>query len=215
MKSKTILIAAVIVAAGLIIAALIVVFGLPDAWLATADKPVIYLYPTEPTEVSVILGYDGTLDYTYPAYNGGWQVTAHPDGTLFDADGREYSYLFWEGHGPAEYDFTRGFCVRGGDTVAFLQSTLAQIGLTPREYNEFIVYWLPKMQNNPYNIIAFQGASYTDRAPLYITPAPDSMLRVFMAFYASDKPVNIAPQEFEPFERVGFTVVEWGGSEVK
>ena len=38
------------------------------------------------------------------------------------------------------------------------------MGLTPREYNEFIVYWLSKMQHNAYNLIAFQGSEYTDHA---------------------------------------------------
>lgn len=56
-------------------------------------KPVIYLYPEEPTEVTVTLDYSGELTYTYPAYGDGWTVTAYPDGTLIDADGKEYSYL--------------------------------------------------------------------------------------------------------------------------
>lgn len=49
-------------------------------------------------------------------------------------------------------------------------------------------------------------------AELEITPTPDSVLRVFMAAKPLDAPVDIEPQEFAPFERVGFTVVEWGGS---
>jgi hypothetical protein len=36
-----------------------------------------------------------------------------------------------------------------------------------------------------------------------------------MAFYGSDSYVEMVPQEFEEFHRVGFTVVEWGGAEVK
>lgn len=180
----------------------------------TAAKPVIYLYPEECTAVSVQLDYDGELTVTYPAYADGWQVTADPDGTLHDAAGREYAYLFWEGVSDTDYDFSEGFCVPGEDTAAFLQETLAGIGLTPREYNEFIVYWLPKMQGNPYNLIAFQSDRYTDTARLTIDPAPDSMLRVFMAWKPLDKPQEIAPQIFPAFAREGFTVVEWGGTQV-
>ncbi len=51
------------------------------------EKPVIYLYPTEETEVSVKLNLDGDLTCTYPAYNNGWSVTATPDGTLTDTNG--------------------------------------------------------------------------------------------------------------------------------
>ena len=179
-----------------------------------AAKPVIYLYSEEKTEVSVKLDYDGELTATWPAYEDGWNVTACPDGTLSDAQGNEYSYLFWEGVSDTAYDFTEGFCVAGEDTAAFLRQTLAQLGLTPREYNEFIVYWLPKMQENPYNLIAFQGEAYTDTAKLAIEPQPDSLLRVFMAWKPLKRPVTICPQELPPFERIGFTVVEWGGAQV-
>ncbi|MCL2672479.1 MAG: hypothetical protein FWF10_10680 [Clostridiales bacterium] len=178
-------------------------------------KPVIYLYPETPTEINVQLQYNGTLDCTYPAYDNGWIVTAHPDGTLIDLhDGKEYSYLFWEGHGEANYDFTRGFVVKGKDTAAFLREKLAHMGLLPHEYNEFIVYWLPKMQNNAYNLITFQGEAYTSTAELIITPAPDSILRVFMAYKPLDAPIAIEEQPLTPFTRSGFTVIEWGGCEI-
>ena len=175
------------------------------------EKPVIYLYPEQKTAVSVSLDYAGTLTATYPAYENGWHVTAEPDGTLYDEAGNEYSYLFWEGESKPDYDFSKGFCVAGADTADFLHETLAEIGLTPKEYNEFIVYWLPKMQENPYNLISFQSERYTDIAKLDIDPTPDSVLRVFMAW----KPLSIEPQTFTPFARDGFTVVEWGGCEVK
>lgn len=181
---------------------------------ARAAKPVLYLYPEEQTAVSVTLDFDGELTATWPAYEGGWHVTAAPDGTLHDAAGQEYSYLFWEGVTDTEYDFSEGFCVAGADTADFLRETLAAIGLTPREYNEFIVYWLPRMQDNAYNLIAFQRDRYTDSARLTVEPAPDSVLRVFMAWKPLDAPQTIAPQTFAPFERQGFTLVEWGGAEV-
>ena len=178
-------------------------------------KPVIYLYPESQTDVTVTLDYAGTLTTTYPAYNGGWEVTAFPDGTLINhAGGKEYSYLFWEGDRDAGYDLSEGWCVPGNETAEFLQETLAEIGLTPREYNEFIVYWLPLMEDNPYNLITFQGDAYTDGAKLSITPKPDSLLRVFMAWMPLDEPVEIEPPETQPFEREGFTVVEWGGAEL-
>jgi len=60
----------------------------------------------------------------------------------------------------------------GQDTAAFLQEKLNYLGLTPKEYNEFIVYWLPQMKDIPYNLITFQSAAYTDNAVLTITPEP-------------------------------------------
>ena len=177
-------------------------------------KPVIYLYPEEETAVTVALDYGGTLTCTYPAAQDGvWSVTASPDGTLRDEEGQEYSYLFWEGTCAASYDFSEGFCVPGADTAAFLEEVLSSLGLSRREANEFIVYWLPQMEQNPYNLISFQQEAYTDHAQLEISPRPDSVLRVFMAWKALDEPVELPAQTLPAFSRTGFTVVKWGGAE--
>jgi hypothetical protein len=186
---------------------------------AQPAKPVIYLYPTSTEKVKVQLDYKGIITADYPPYNfeqKGWTVTATPDGKIIGEDGKEYSYLFWEGQSltPVNYDLSTGFIVRGEDTREFLQTTLAKMGLTPKEYNEFIVYWYPKMKDNKYNLIHFAESEYTDTALLTITPKPDSMLRVFMVFKPLDNTINIKPQEIESFVRNGFTVVEWGGDEI-
>ncbi len=181
--------------------------------LPAPEKPVIYLYPEATTEVSVKLTVNGKLTCTYPAYRDGWRVTASPDGTLTDADGMTYNYLYWEGISYTDWDWSRGFCVRGEDTAAFLEDALARLGLSRREANEFIVYWLPRMEPNPYNIIAFQTDVYTDAAKLDIVPAPDTLIRVFMTFRASDTYVDMEPQVLTAPLRTGFVAVEWGGSE--
>ena len=178
-------------------------------------KPVIYLYPETETEVAVELSLNGELTCTYPKYNNGWHVTATPDGTLTDEKGKEYNYLYWEGETNEEFDFSEGFCVKGEDTAEFLETALESLGLNRREANEFIVYWLPLMETNPYNIIAFQTDAYTNAAKLEITPTPDTVIRVFMAYTPSDAFVEIPPQNLTAPTRNGFTVVEWGGTQVK
>lgn len=178
-------------------------------------KPVIYLYPEEATDVSVKLDLNGGFTCIYPDYNNGWFVRAYPDGTLVDEKGKEYNYLYWEGETYTEYDFSKGFCVKGEDTAEFLEVSLEKLGLNRREANEFIVYWLPLMQENEYNIISFQTDAYTESAKLDITPKPDSLIRVFMAYKASDTYVELEEQELVCPERDGFVAVEWGGTEVK
>lgn len=180
-----------------------------------AYKPVIYLYPEEETKVSVNLNLNGRLTCTYPSYKEGWTVTAVPDGTLTDANGQTYNYLYWEGETYAQYDLSKGFCVKGEDTAAFLEGALEQLGLTRREANEFIVYWLPLMEQNLYNIISFQTDIYTDNAKLMVDPAPDTLIRVFMAWQSADEYVELEKQDLTAPERTGFTVVEWGGTEIK
>ncbi len=184
------------------------------------DKPVIYLYPTKTENVKVELNYDGKLTSTYPDYNrsiNGWEVTANPDGSLINhQDGLSYSYLFWEGLPNTAFpNYDSGFVVKGSDTKTFLQTTLKNLGLTTKEYNEMIVYWLPKLENNKYNLIHFAGTEYTDTAKLTIIPTPDSILRVFMVVKPLDSFQSIPGQKLKPFVRKGFTVVEWGGTELK
>ena len=179
-------------------------------------KPVIYLYPEKETTCNVKVELQGALTCTYPAHGAdGWRdFVAAPDGTLTFPDGRKFYCLYWEGTTPTRWDFSNGYCVRGRETGAFLADILAKMGLSFREANEFIIYWLPRMQENPYNVIAFHGESYERSAKLEIEPQPDSILRVFMAWKASDRPVDIPAPDIKTFERNGFTVVEWGGTEV-
>ena len=181
------------------------------------DKPVIYLYPEEETDVHVELELtEAELSTTYPRYNNGWDVTAYPDGSLLNkADVTHHKYLFWDAvNCRTRFDFSKGFCVAGSDTESFLKEKLTYMGLTEEEMNEFIVYWLPRMEHNAYNLIAFQGDAYTNSAKLNISPAPDSLLRVFITYIPLEEAVDIQPQQLETFERKGFTVVEWGGSEI-
>ena len=96
----------------------------------------------------------------------------------------------------------------------FLTDALEQLGLNASERAEFLDYWVPLMRGNDWNLIAFQSSNYEEAAPLTITPAPDSLLRVFMAWKALEEPVEIAPQTLGPFVREGFAAVEWGGTQV-
>lgn len=184
--------------------------------LPAPEKPVIYLYPEEEMTVEVKLDFSGSLTSTYPAYKDCWKVIAQPDGTLTDPEtGKEYYCLFWEGIADTDYTITSGFVVAGKDTEAFLEEALAQLGLTSREANEFIIYWLPRMEHNAWNLISFDTSVYQENAKLTVSPAPDSLLRVFMTWQALDAPIQIAAQILPTFERTGFTVVEWGGAEIK
>ena len=198
--------------------ALLLIAALTGCWPLEeqyTEKPVIYLYPEAETDVTVRLDYAGDLTCTYPAYDGAWRVAAAPDGTLTDERGQIYRYLYWEGVDDVQYDFSEGFCVPGEETAAFLEDALAQLGLTRAEANEFIIYWLPQMEQNAYNLISFQQYTSTDAAKLTITPQPDTLLRVFMAWKPLTKAVEIAPQTLTAPERTGFTAVEWGGAKVQ
>lgn len=133
------------------------------------------LYPTYAEKVSVHLSLAAGFSKTDPAYNSnaGWNVLARPSGVLTNlSDGRAYPYLFWEGN-PAHfnYDMSQCFVVPGAQTKAFLQKQLAAMGLNQDETSVFIAFWLPKMQDNPYNLIHFAGKAYTKVARLSVSAA--------------------------------------------
>ena len=162
------------------------------------------------------------LTASYPAYpEQGWRVRVRPDATLTDLDtGRTLYCLFWEGRREEIRRPDSGFIVAGADTAAFLEEKLALLGLNARETEEFILYWLPAMQRNPWNYIRFAGEEEIGRAmPLAIFPAPDRVLRVWMEYTAlAERPEGIPEQVLEPVSREelsasGFYAVEWGGSE--
>ena len=71
------------------------------------------------------------------------------------------------------------------------------------------------MEDNPYNIITFQDRAYTNDAKLTVVPKEDTMIRVFMTWYPSVKPIDIREQKLFSMKRQGFTVVEWGGAKIK
>ncbi len=76
------------------------------------------------------------------------------------------------------------------------------------------MYWVPQMQDNPYNLISFSQKQYEETAKLTITPTPDSLCRVFMLYLPLESPEgyqSLPKQQFETFQRTGFTVLEWGG----
>lgn len=105
---------------------------------APAEKPMIYLYPEEETAVKVELQFDGEITCTYPDFEEGWIVTAAPDGTLTDENGREYRYLFWEGVPDEAFEITEGFVVPGNETLPFLENSLRTLGLSDREADDLL-----------------------------------------------------------------------------
>lgn len=178
-------------------------------------KPVIYLYPTQPTQVSVSLDFTrGPVVVEYPKReNGSWTVNAQPDGKLLKGD-REYPYLFWEAKPttPYQFDQTEGFCLAREEFVPFFEEKLKFLGLNDKEITDFITYWYPLMKGNQYTYINFLGKEYLDSAQLTVSPSPEASIRVFVVFKAMSQKIALKPQELTGTKRNGFVLVEWGGS---
>ena len=195
------------------------------------EKPVVYLYPEEEQGLTMTIDVKGTLDMVYPAperqvqteegTRASWTISAAPDGTLTDASGRSYPYVFWEG--PVRQDTPeRGFIVAREDAVPFLEEKLGQLGLSDKEAADFITYWAPRIRANEYTFVSFDASSYAQQVTYSFADeagnqvVPDTFIRVFMTIREADANTVVQPQTFAPSPtRTGFTVVEWGGTEEK
>ena len=179
-------------------------------------KPVIYVYPTENTDVTIKVSNPEDLTTTYPKYKDGWKVKALTDGTLIDSNNKKYYALYWESKNnkknPIKED---GFVVKGKDSAKFLEEKLGILGLNYKEANEFIMYWLPKLESNKYNYIRFQTMDEINSdMELDISPKPDTLIRIRMEYTGLDKKIKVKEQKLTKVERYGYTVVEWGGTNI-
>ena len=182
-------------------------------------KPVIYLYPTAKTDISISIDFKGKMLTTFPKYEQNWNVIGNPDGRIFDKKtNRFYSSLFWDGtqNFPKEhYHYQFGFVVSKNDLTSFLIEKLEHIGLNTTETNEYVQFWLPILEKNETNFIHFfVNSEYDVISKNTIFPKPDTEIRLFMEFYELKKPLKISEQKLQKTERKGFTIVEWGGSDV-
>lgn len=175
-------------------------------------KPVLYLYPTTTTTVKVRFAHPEYLTTTYPKYDKEWVVTAKPNGDLLDNNNKYYYALYWDEVRYHEVSFNEGFYVTKENAINFLEEKMSLIGLNDKEKNEFIMYWLPILENNKQSLVYFELTEERElNNKLIIEPTPNSLLRVNIHIKKVDKKVNIKEQKLESFKRVGFTAIEWGG----
>jgi hypothetical protein len=200
------------------------VFSRESIYFPAMDKPVIYCYSEEPLTATIDLSIHGDVTFSYPAYNEGWTVDVNESGQLSTEDGKTYPYLFWEGisenldfkvNQNGSYD---GFYLKTDSVVNFLETQLASMGLNRAEQTDFITYWAPRIIENDFAFIQFMvDDDYAKNvANINVTPQPDHMKRVYILYapLAELPKFTIKPQRFESLIRSGFTVIEWGGSEL-
>ncbi len=207
----------------LIVLFLIIFAPIVVSW--TFTKPIIYIYPEEEMNLQVTLKYPERITCSYPNYfsNDGWNVKAFPNGDLVDLNsGRRLYSLYWEGEfKDLDRSMDEGFCVKGEDSAKFLEEKLDMLGLNYKEAEEFIVYWLPKLESNKYNFIRFVTTEEFNRyMPLILkdsneeTITVDTLIRVLMVYKPLNHQIDVEEQVINSPVRQGFTVVEWGGTKI-
>ncbi len=170
------------------------------------DKPNLYLYPTERTDVSVRLPAWRQITESDPRYPvDGWRVTAWPDGEL-DTRVGERDFLFYE----MNYDVGRlqqeqGWCVRGPLAQLSIESEMKDIGFLPTEIRDFATAWDGEFPETEWMTIYPQ---FTHLATVKIDPEPDSFLRAW--YYVAPGCRAVEPVQPPDVVRTGFHAAEWG-----
>jgi len=192
--------------------------------MMTVDKPVIYLYSDSELKTEIQFTCKGALTFTYPEYNDKWEITVNQNKITEIKSGKTYPYLFWEAEtNELEFEIENqtmnGFLIKTDSVVVFLENSLATLGLNSTEQTDFITFWAPRIISKPYALVQFFiDDLYQEKiSEMTITPTPDAIRRVFMMFTPLESEeinLTVLPQKLNSFERKGFTVVEWGGSEI-
>jgi hypothetical protein len=186
-------------------------------------KPVLYLYPSTPTNVSVSFAKPMALTHTVPTYQSDWYVRAEPDGRLTDllpehtdcttfdpatfgseyakeaCETNAYPYLFWAGNriGMAYPSNPRvGWVIEQSEVPMFLESRLDEIGFTQKEKEDFLSYWVPTLLEKEapfYRIRFLQTSDMNAFVPMIIDPQPDRYYRYFLDWQALTGVPSVPP----------------------
>jgi hypothetical protein len=173
-------------------------------------KPNIYLYPETETDLSVKLDLvkGGEIVVSIPDYGDGWNVRVAPDGIIDD----KYEFLFYESFTPDLYQYSAGWTVDAREFEKFFTENLKEYGFQGREINDFIDWWIPRFDKTGCFYVHPQLDDIISKTiQLNISQTPDSVQRLFYVIRkAPGCDAEIQDVAIKPFERKGFTVMEWG-----
>jgi len=164
---------------------------------------------------------DGTLTDLQPQFTDCSKIDSLKFGSEYSSNSCEtnnYPYIYWSGKSETSLypKVDGGWIVEKNNLQKFMDQKLKEIGLTEKESEDMTSYWIPKMneKNTPYYRIGFLTTNQMNKfIPMNVNPIPDSILRVFLDYKGLEtRPIVVLkPQQFEKFNRHGFTLVEWGG----
>lgn len=176
-------------------------------------KPNIYIYGADGQTVRVIMQTPGLIVKSIPEYDriSGWQVQAQNDGLLTDAAGDSYDFLFYESMTERTlFDREDGFYISAQNRTAQWEEILSAYGFSGQEISDFIEFWDAKLEKEDYIMYPQYTETVDEAMPVEIIPAPEHLIRMWFGFELYDGQ-QYQEAEILPFDRTGYTVVEWGG----
>jgi hypothetical protein len=173
-------------------------------------KPNIYIYPLITCSLSVQIEFPlgGAIIKSIPHYENGWNIIVTPSGRI----NNEYDYLFYESINPDKYQYSEGWIISRDSLSIFFENNLLEAGFNIHEKNDFLEYWIPRLNEYPYYIIYPELSEYIDRViQLKFSIKPDKILRLFYVIKGTEKAnLKLNTPVLPGFERSGFVVAEWG-----
>ncbi|HJN76591.1 MAG TPA: hypothetical protein QGF58_21860 [Myxococcota bacterium] len=175
----------------------------------SADKPNLYLYPDEPTKMSVRLRLDPKQNViaSEPAYEDGWAGVAWPDGT-WTQGGERFDFLFYEvGLTPSQHASLRtkrGMCAQD---LSQITDIVREYGFDEREVSDFHEAWVEDLPDA--DLYAVYPQRHVARlAGLQLDP-PLRVERLWLVIEPAES-CDLAPMDIHPVDRSGAHAVEWG-----
>lgn len=171
------------------------------------DKPNVYLYPEQPSDIEVRIPAWKLITESDPRYPvDGWRVRAWPDGALDTVVGHR-DFLFYELRmDPKKFQHEEGWCVDGALAQATIEDAMADLGFLPNEIADFSEAWDADFPEAERMTVLPQ----LERLPaLQIDPPPAALLRAW--FVVTDGCTAIrAPELPAAITRDGYHASEWG-----
>lgn len=190
-----------------------------DPWcgFTPESKPAIYLYPKRPTIVKIKLHPPvGWITTSRPQYQkNGWRVLAMPSGNLYQGF-KSYSHLFYEAMLPTPKMPDKYVVLDGNDLLNELEDLGQKLSLNEKESKEMAQYWAEKLPKAAYYQVGLMSKVQIDQIePLDVSPSPDIIYRIRLVFRELEQKIDSSYEPRINFDRKGFSLVEWGGFEIK
>lgn len=164
---------------------------------------------------------DGTLVDLQPQFTNCSTINSTKFGSEYAGSAcknNSYPYLYWEGASTNRTypSVTSGWIVERKNLAKFISDTFDDVGFSSKEKADFTSFWIPEMLSHKslyFRISFLQNAEMNEIAPMKVSPVPDKYYRYFLDYLPLDtKPAGgIVPEKLTKIDRIGFTLVEWGG----
>jgi len=182
----------------------------PDEEEKMVYKPNIYIYPNEVIDLTLKITFPmgGKIVTSIPEYGSGWSFVVDTSGLIDNT----YSYLFYESIQPDVWQRNYGWCIKTDTLEIFIRQNMSEYGFNDKEINDFIEYWIPRLNDYPYYSLYPQtNCIIDDVVQLEFSKQPENILRLFYSIHGRNSFLDkLKAPTIDKFIREGYFVTEWG-----